>query len=221
MKGFFHFFSILYLFTASDFKTIVIPTSLFGVLESYCEVLFLGIDSKSAFELCVRWPLTVVWVWLNLLPFNINNQSQPEAISEDSINKGWRPLPSGLIAPVKARILMFFFYMTAILVSWHIGAFAQCLSLIFLGTWYNTWGGADADWMLRNFINVAGYMSFMTGSTCVALDSRQPQRSPTGFIWLITLGAIIFSTVQMQDLQDQDGDRVRGRKTMPLQLGDL
>lgn len=34
------------------------------------------------------------------------------------------------------------------------------------------------------------------------------------------LGAIILTTVQIQDLEDVDGDKARGRRTGPLVLGD-
>ena len=38
--------------------------------------------------------------------------------------------------------------------------------------------------------------------------------------WFSVIGAVVFSTVQMQDLQDQEGDRARGRKTVPIVFGD-
>ena len=38
--------------------------------------------------------------------------------------------------------------------------------------------------------------------------------------WLGMVTAVVFSTVQTQDMADQIGDRMRGRKTLPLTLGD-
>ena len=34
------------------------------------------------------------------------------------------------------------------------------------------------------------------------------------------IGAVVFSTVQMQDLYDQAGDKLRGRKSLPFVAGD-
>ena len=38
--------------------------------------------------------------------------------------------------------------------------------------------------------------------------------------WLAIIAAIVTTTMQVQDMEDQEGDRVRGRTTMPLLLGD-
>lgn len=35
------------------------------------------------------------------------------------------------------------------------------------------------------------------------------------------ISAIVASTVQMQDIPDQEGDRSRGRRTVPLVIGDV
>lgn len=41
-----------------------------------------------------------------------------------------------------------------------------------------------------------------------------------GLQWFAILGAIILTTVQIQDLEDVNGDKARGRRTGPLVLGD-
>lgn len=38
--------------------------------------------------------------------------------------------------------------------------------------------------------------------------------------WHLTLGAVIVSTAHFQDMYDQAGDHVRGRRTVPLVVGD-
>jgi 4-hydroxybenzoate polyprenyltransferase len=38
--------------------------------------------------------------------------------------------------------------------------------------------------------------------------------------WYLTLGAVIASTSHSQDMYDQAGDHVRGRRTVPLVVGD-
>lgn len=44
--------------------------------------------------------------------------------------------------------------------------------------------------------------------------------APMAWKWLGVIALTIFTTVHMQDIPDQGGDRVRGRNTVPLVLGD-
>ena len=39
-------------------------------------------------------------------------------------------------------------------------------------------------------------------------------------MWLILLSGVISTTIQFQDLYDQEGDAIRGRRTIPLIAGD-
>lgn len=40
-------------------------------------------------------------------------------------------------------------------------------------------------------------------------------------IWTAIISAVIFTTMQSQDMKDQEGDKTRGRRTAPLVLGDF
>jgi 4-hydroxybenzoate polyprenyltransferase len=88
-----------------------------------------------------------------------------------------------------------------------------------LGWWYNDQNGAENCW-IRNFINAAGYLSFVYGAIEVAIGS-QAKLSGTSCQWFFLIGGIIFSTVQIQDMPDQEGDETRGRRTLPLVIGDM
>lgn len=59
----------LYLFTASDFKTILFPEAFFAI----CTSLSLFGYAIDVPQVCSRIPLAMVWIYSNLLPFNINN----------------------------------------------------------------------------------------------------------------------------------------------------
>ena len=85
--------NILYLFTRDDFISIVIPNVTCGIALPLAD----GILHRPpvAYVPISRAPLVMVWVWVNLLLFNMSNQSQPGAIEEDSVNKPWRPIVSG------------------------------------------------------------------------------------------------------------------------------
>ena len=95
----------------------------------------------------------------------------------------------------------------------------SCLALMVLGRWYNDHNGSES-WVTRNFINAAGYLSFIYGALEVAIDS-QAHLSEKAYQWFLMIGIIIFSTIQAQDIPDQAGDSARGRKTLPLVIGDM
>ena len=207
----------IFLFTASDLKTIVVPSTVFGVLGSYAH--FTQDPIGPGQSALLRMPLVFIWTWLNLLPFNISNQRQPTAIEEDRANKPWRPLPSGRLTPGQATLLMQTFYPVALAVSLYIHGVRSCLALMALGRWYNDYNGAE-NCGTRNFINAAGYLCFIYGAIEVALDSKACLNQ-TACHWFLLIGLIIFSTIQIQDIPDQEGDHVRGRKTLPLVVGDM
>lgn len=57
------------------------------------------------------------------------------------------------------------------------------------------------------------------GSTFVAAGSHHAL-SPDTFLWFSIIGAIVFTTIQTQDLEDMEGDAKRDRKTIPLVFGE-
>ncbi|KAI1439381.1 UbiA prenyltransferase family [Annulohypoxylon stygium] len=167
--------------------------------------------------------MVVFWLWINLLPFNIDNQRRREAILEDKVNKPWRTMPHGRMTPTEAKVLMLCLYPTALCTSLWIGGVRQSLALIVLGCFYNELNLADRSWVSRNAINALGFCCFTSGALEVVLStSLQFTTAELSHMirWLEAIAAVVFSTVQIQDLVDQAGDRLRKRKTMPLVLGD-
>ncbi|PSR76877.1 UbiA prenyltransferase family [Coniella lustricola] len=215
----------LWLFTLSDLKTIAVPSTVFGVSNAIVAPVY-GISAGTdTLGIILRTPLVFLWVWANLLPFDINNQHTPSAIAEDSINKPWRPLPQGRITPAQAKVAIYCLYPAVQLVSIRLdGGLRQGLALIFLGIWYNNFGGADYHPFVRNSINAMGYICFISGAMEVALGAPIPITTSGSSLrllqWLLILGSVILTTVHTQDLADQEGDALRGRRTIPLVIGD-
>lgn len=218
----------VWLFTRSDLKTIVIPQSTFGILNSV--VLSFQDVGGTAVNWDYQWPgrlsrvpLVFLWVWINLLPFAIDNQRQAAAILEDTKNKPWRTLPSGRMTPSSACYLMIFLYPSALCLSLWLGGVRQCISLMALGYVYNDLNMADWSWISRNTINALGFCSFASGALEVSIGSplsRDVNGHRIMYSWLGIVAGVVFSTVQTQDMADQGGDRLRGRKSMPLAIGD-
>ncbi|KAF7913172.1 hypothetical protein EAE99_010794 [Botrytis elliptica] len=87
-------------------------------------------------------------------------------------------------------------------------------------TWmYNDLGGANENYFLRNILNALGFMCYSSGSTTVAAGYGIWDRNERSHIWLAIIGAIVFSTLQIQDMPDMKGDLARGRRTLPLVHG--
>ncbi|KAH8651830.1 UbiA prenyltransferase family [Tricladium varicosporioides] len=215
----YHIYTI-WLFTRSDIKTIIIPSTVFALvplLSGGTMTSITYIDSRASFK---RLPAIVFWVWINLLPFSINNQKQPESIEEDRENKGWRPFPSGRLAPQQATLLMLVGYLSALVSSFIFGGVVQTVCLIILGYWYNSLGGSDRNCFTRNFINASGYSCFLSGALQVGVSHSHAALNPKVYRWLPILALIIFTTIHAQDIHDQDGDSIRNRKTVPLVFGD-
>ncbi|KAG0696315.1 hypothetical protein DFH29DRAFT_951749 [Suillus ampliporus] len=85
-----HHFETAWLFTRSDFKTIILPVMVFAtVVSPHHNPLALS------YSLC--------WLWFHLFQFNVSNQSY--SAHEDVVNKPWRPLPSGRISVKDSRVL--------------------------------------------------------------------------------------------------------------------
>ncbi len=161
----------------------------------------------------------VFWCWINLLPFAISNQCQPGAIREDLLNKPWRPLPSKRLSPSQARVWTSILYPLAVCVSAFLGGLKQSLALICFGHCYNDRGGADVNFLVRNIINAAGFISFAFGATDVLLGGSVPLAMSLAR-WVATIGFVVVTTVQVQDMADQAGDDARERRTLPLTIGD-
>nr|WBQ21647.1 (-)-alpha-bisabolol synthase [Stachybotrys sp.] len=208
----------IWLFTRSDIKTTIVPNTIFGLVGA--------LESKSrggnvSWEVLLRMPLVVLWLWMNLLAFNVDNQRQPSSILEDKLNKPWRAMPTGRISGPSAKVLVFILYPVSILASLWLGGVRHSLSLLVLGVLYNDMRLGDYSWVTRNIVNAAGFRCFAAGAMEVAMQCPLSAADhSTATRWLGVIAAVVFSSIQMQDMADQPGDRMRGRKTMPLSVGD-
>lgn len=236
----------IWLFTRSDLKTIVVPQTIFGVLGGLPQSRLTQGD-RTAGEVLWRAPLVTFWVWIILCPFNIDNQRSPASIEEDKINRPWRPLPAKRLTPEHAWWLQMIFHILALLYSFGVGGIYQWVCGIILGWLYNVVGLADCSCIGKNAVNALGYATFASKCSCspqwiswerelclamefmwadclevgaVSVATRGSDFTVQGLQWFAFMGAVIFTTVQMQDLEDVVGDAARGRRTVPLVIGD-
>ncbi|KAF7874216.1 hypothetical protein EAF04_002888 [Stromatinia cepivora] len=219
------FLKTLYLFPSNDIQTMIIPVTIIGLLgaltDSYSTIPSPVLpDTGILITHLISIPRTFLWVYLNVLLFAISNQRSPKSVLEDSINKSWRPIPSGRITSSSARRLLFILIPIDLFVSHYFLGACQETVLCLLLTWmYNDLGGSDEHFIVRNAINSLAYFVYGSGALRVAAGTSTPI-SADASIWLGIISAIVFSTMQVQDLKDQVGDRVTNRDTLPLSIGD-
>ncbi|APA07625.1 hypothetical protein sscle_03g023950 [Sclerotinia sclerotiorum 1980 UF-70] len=203
----------------------IIPVTIIGLLgaltDSYSTIpSHTLLDTNVLITHLLSIPRTFLWVYLNVLLFAISNQRSPKSVLEDSINKSWRPIPSGRITSSAARRLLFILIPIDLFVSHYFLGACQETVLCLLLTWmYNDLGGSDEHFIVRNAINSLAYFVYGSGALRVAAGTST-SISTDASIWLGIISAIVFSTMQVQDLKDQVGDRATNRDTLPLSIGD-
>lgn len=198
------------------------PQSVFGIANAFSE---LSNTPNSAMNIASRVPAMVVWLWLNLLVFNLANQRCTGSVVEDTINRPWRPIPSGRITPAETQVALFVAAPCVLLATaiW-LGHRVVLPNLaVLLMTWlYNDVGAANAGPIWRNLINALGIASFGWGATASLLSGvNDLGKAQVPYLWLALTAAVTFTTVQSQDLPDMKGDAARNRLTMPLRYGEL
>jgi 4-hydroxybenzoate polyprenyltransferase len=97
------------------------------------------------------------------------------------------------------------------------GGARQGLLIMGLTYAYNGLGGGE-HFIAKNLINAAAYVAFAFGATAVAHGA--PVWNAAATKWGGIIGAVVLSTAQMMDMEDQAGDGARGRRTLPLVIGD-
>ena len=212
----------LWLFTFSDFKTIVVPSTAFAILTTLSGPSLTTNQKAPVFtSMLSRLPLVVVWIWLTLLLVDIANQRHPGSVLEDSFNKPWRPLPSNRLSTFEARRLLLIAIPTVLAITRVFLPQGTTVTVIaIIGSYmYNDLGGADESFLVRNLMNAAAITCFGAGAALVACG-EQATLNGNAYWWLAIIATIVTTTMQVQDMEDQEGDRARGRATIPLLWGD-
>ncbi|KAI0419309.1 UbiA prenyltransferase family-domain-containing protein [Xylaria grammica] len=195
-------FRVFWGFIESDTFTLAIPNTAFGIFGAFASDHLVE-GYKPWLELSYS---AIIHRILHVLAFNIGNififtlanQRLPSSVSEDRINKPWRPIPRGSITMDQTRRLML------------------CAIPLVLALDYMV-GGDEV--ICREVILAIAYGLFNSGSLLIAtgLDS---QLSSLGLTWIVIISGTILMTMQIQDLKDQNGDKVRNRKTIVLYFGE-
>lgn len=209
---------LIWQFTESNFPTFVLPNSAFGLLAALAAPLLTDCPERpSTWTFLYRTLAVIVFNWANVFVFDLANQRLPESRLEDQLNKPWRPLPTGRINPEMTRRWMLITIPIVLTVSTILGVATESAFIMILTWLYNDLRGGDE--IIRDGIIACGYSLYLTSSLRIA-SGLDYHISEHGYRWIAMMSGIVLTTMQVQDLKDQAGDRTRGRKTLPLVLGD-
>jgi len=173
----------------------------------------------------------VFWTWLHLLQLCVSNQSlEPE---EDASNKPWRPIPSGLISVAGARCLRWILLPLCLSLSVYLEVHWQGISLALAFLVYGELH-LHSHWIMRNVCNTWGYASFNAGAFAIAAGTFYAFISRSYLIRIVSFALgqstltlrtmisfainvlITLSTIHAQDFADEVGDKLIGRRTVPI-----
>ncbi|KAH8110328.1 UbiA prenyltransferase family-domain-containing protein [Phellopilus nigrolimitatus] len=230
-KALYHFNTTL-LFTASDWKTTVIPIVSISISFIFLTPSFaLELGARSKFDFATRTslacasaplssptriPHVLFWTWFHVLQFNFSNQTvSPE---EDALNKPERPIPAKRIALETALFFRWWVMpplccLLSVMYSWEcVGA---SMLLCVFTVLYDELGASAGHWAGRNAVNALGFMAFELGS-CLIAGPDLHTLDTTALLAIACSMGIFATTIQAQDFEDEPGDRAVGRQTLPI-----
>ena len=210
-------FQTLWLFCESDVFTFVAPNVAFGIFGASSSALVVAQESMSMVHILEALPSVALFNWSNVFIFELANQRSPESVREDIVNKPWRPLPSGRMDSEQTRKLMLFAIPGVLITNLALGVWKETALLLVLTWLYNDLKGGDE--LIRDVIISLAFGCYNHGSLRLAAGLRT-EISYYGYSWIACISLVILTTMQVQDLKDQQGDRLRGRRTIPLAFGE-
>ncbi|KAI1258795.1 hypothetical protein F5Y18DRAFT_421158 [Xylariaceae sp. FL1019] len=209
----------LYLFTRSDFKTVVFPQAMFA-FGLWCSGR--THDTECPFteqDWIYKIFVILLWIWVHLLVEDLANQRLPLAILEDKVNKPWRPLPAGRLTPAEARTWLQSAVIIALVFSMCTGSLLPSTTLMTIIWLYNDLEGGSGGPCERNILNAAGLGCFGWGAVTILIGPCIDTRLLAS--WSLLIAAVVASTVHVQDLPDIKGDHASKRRTIPLVYGNI
>ena len=207
-----------WLLTESDVETYIIPETAFGVFGALAGPILTTNNTPSFSAIILRLPSVLAWVWLNIVVFDLANQRSPVAVAEDHLNKPWRPGPTGRLTPTQMRNMLLFSLPTILAINFYLGAWQET-SLLFSLTWmYNDLGGGESI-IGRNLVISLATGCYNSGSLRLASGAGTTLHEG-GIHWILILSGVLLSTMQIQEMKDMIGDKLRNRPTLPLVWGE-
>ncbi|OJI87216.1 hypothetical protein ASPTUDRAFT_188542 [Aspergillus tubingensis CBS 134.48] len=215
-----HLPTLIWHFTESNFPTFVLPNSAFGFLGALSgPALTTSHTTPDLSTLLPRLPLIILFNWALVFIFDLANQRLPESIHEDHLNKPWRPLPTKRITADQTRRPLLATIPIGLGITYTLDVWQETCPILILTWMYNDLKGGDE--LIRDGIIAVAYGLYNIASLKIACTGDEGvEPSEKGYLWTVVISGVILTTMQIQDLKDVEGDRTRGRQTIPLAFGE-
>ncbi|MCW3466673.1 UbiA family prenyltransferase [Chitinophaga nivalis] len=197
---------LIWRFIKNDIWDTVIPCFVtFFTAWIYCK--------KPINELPLLLLFSIGYTLFYILTFCVANQIN--SVDEDRINKPDRPLVTGLISASMAgkRLIIYNILFDIIAVLLHL--FWLALAWQFITLLLCRWG-CSRHWITKNLVCISLGTITLLAAEWEIVDRLQPN------VWsfIIVLSVWAGFGLPLQDMRDQEGDKVMERKTLPLEIGD-
>ena len=194
VSSFYFHLETLYLFTRSDFKTIIAPvvSIISSITLPYEHGLILA--SPYLFSYSSPWvplhlslshayltscsgygstcwklaPPTSIWLHTRIVSSSTHRSFMSRFFNWSTLglNKPWRPIPSGRISIRAAKMLSLALVPTCFAVSMLYDVLGFSVLFILASCVYNE-GGLHSTWVAKQFLNALGYGSLELGATAI------------------------------------------------------
>jgi len=153
-------------------------------------------------------------LYFNLYAYTFVLTNQINSIEEDKVNKPYRPLVSGLVekSSMAQRIILATFIF--LVVGYYFGVFEWALLWVIISIFHNYIG--HKHWFLKNTVCMTLGIFAIIGAGWGLVSEPSSSQLVWGFIVSLIFGI----TGVIQDFRDEEGDRIIGRRTLPLSFGD-
>ncbi|KAF0558085.1 UbiA prenyltransferase family protein [Gigaspora margarita] len=220
---------IIYKVTVADWTTAIIPPLLMAIGAFYM-YFFSSISTydggyfNAILHVISPRIFRVIIYFTNYLIF-FNWFNQLNSVEEDRINKPFRPIPSGLITVKGAKYHLAAFSIIYPIIAYLIGGLSSlCLCFMWQAwTVFNEVLKLGKNAFHKNLFSAVGMWIQLASCYYIMVDtdpgiSELLNNKPCLFKFAIFF--FILTTAQVQDMGDQKGDKLSGRKTLPLLMKD-
>ncbi|WP_314174817.1 UbiA family prenyltransferase [Streptomyces winkii] len=197
---------VSYRFNSNDLWSTVVPASCFVVAA-------LDRAGLGPYEAALTVAGALPYFWLFIYGSSLINQIT--GVEEDRLNKPFRPLVTGdsSMRGAKRRLAAVHVLFPALGLVLGVVEWALLWQLLFM--LHYAWGG-HRHWLAKNLLIALGVVSQLAAAWQMVMPIE-----PAVWHWILTMAAMTFMIIGVQDLRDVEGDRTLDRRTMPIALGDL
>ncbi|KAJ7843120.1 UbiA prenyltransferase family, partial [Mycena olivaceomarginata] len=193
-------------FTWRDWSASLVPGTMYTIAA------LRSLDSAPK-ELVIQSLMRcLAYFLLYIYAFDIANQIN--GLDEDRINKPDRPLCSGRVS-LQGVYSLWYATTAAHLITGTVWGVLPWTALWVFITIYTSFYGGDKHWVTKNLIFMfVGSLCLLQSAWGLVLPITARQSR-----WAALLSGVLGIPASVQDMRDLDGDRIAGRRTLPIVLG--